>query len=109
MKISIKNLSFEAILGILDFERQTPQRIEIDCEISYSYKEGSYLDYAEAAKILETTVKDGKFQLIEEALDRLFEKIRENFPGIETIEIAIFKPDILPNCRICVSDFRSYL
>ncbi len=109
MKISIGALRFEAIMGVLDFERETPQTIEIDCEIVYSYSDGDYLDYSDAANLLESTVKDGKFLLIEDALDQLFRKMREKFPQIERIEIAISKPDILPNCRVCVSDFRSYL
>ncbi len=109
MKISIGTLRFEAILGVLDFERTTPQTIEIDCEIVYSYRNGEYIDYAKAAEVLETTVKDGEFLLIEDALEELFRKMREKFSQIETIEIAISKPDILPNCRVCVSDFRSFL
>jgi len=109
VKISIRGLRFEAILGILDFERLKPQPIEIECHITYRYESGEYLDYAEAAKTLESTMKEGKFYLIEEALDALFQKMAEKFPRIETIEIAVSKPDILPNCRVCVSDSRSYL
>ncbi len=109
MKISIRALRFEAILGVLEFERLTPQTIEIDCEIAYSYMDGEYLDYSKAAEVLAATVKDGKFLLIEDALEELFCKMRKIFPKIETIEIAISKPDILPNCRVCVSDFRSFL
>ncbi len=109
MKLSIRNLTFEAIIGILDFERTAPQPVEIACDITYSYKPGSFLDYAEAARLLESTVKREKFLLLEDAVEALFLKMREKFPAIETIEITISKPDILPNCRVCVSDFRTYL
>jgi len=107
--IKIENLLFEAILGILDFERRSPQRIEIECEIEYRYEKGRFLDYAAAAQLLESTMKEGRFSLVEEALEALFHKMRETFPEIEKIKITISKPDILPNCRVCVSDSRSYL
>ncbi|MCF6200841.1 MAG: dihydroneopterin aldolase [Hydrogenimonas sp.] len=109
MKISIKELRFEAVIGILEFERETPQPVEIECNIEYSYSKGEFLDYAEAAALLEATVKNGKFYLLEEALEELFLKMREKFPQIERIKITISKPDILPNCRVCLSDSRSYL
>jgi len=109
VKIEIKELAFEAIIGVLDFERKTPQRVEIECEIDYGYKSGDFLDYAEVAELLQRTVQEGKFHLIEEAIEVLFQKMRENFSQIETVKIKISKPDILPNCRVCVSDFRSYL
>ncbi|WP_457594407.1 dihydroneopterin aldolase [Hydrogenimonas sp.] len=109
MKISIRSLAFEAVVGILDFERNAPQRVEVECTITYRYAKEAFLDYAEAARLLETTIKEGRFHLLEEALEVLFKKMKEHFPQIETLEITISKPDILPNCRVCVSDFRSYL
>ncbi len=109
MKIEIKELRFDAIIGILDFERKTPQQVEIECEIEYDYKDGIFLDYAEIVTLLESTIKEGEFYLLEEALEKLFQKTEESFHQIETIKIKISKPDILPNCRVCVSDFRSYL
>ncbi len=109
MTISIRSLTFDAVVGILDRERTAPQRVTIDCEITYEYEDGSFLDYAEAAQLLERTMKEGRFHLVEEALEALFEKMKHRFPQIVTIKIAICKPDILPNCRVCVSDFRTYL
>ncbi len=109
MKISIQNLRFETILGILDFERKIPQNIEVDCELTYNYENGVFLDYSKAVELIENTMKKEKFYLIEDAIERLFEKIKENFPQIKTVKITISKPDILPNCRVCVSGFRSYL
>jgi dihydroneopterin aldolase len=50
-----------------------------------------------------------RFHLVEEALNDLFSLLKAEFPQIETAEIEICKPDILPNCRVCVGDFRSFL
>jgi len=111
MTISIKNLSFKAILGILDFERLSPQRIEVECEIKYTYKkeEANFIDYAEVASLIESTMKSEKFLLIEDALERLFPLLKDKFPQIETMKITICKPDIMPNCRVSVTDFRTFL
>jgi len=111
MTISIQNLNFHAILGILDFERTSPQSIEVDCEIKYSYKKekANFIDYTEVASLIESTMKSEKFLLIEDALEKLFFTLKAKFPQIESIKITIYKPDIMPNCGVSVSDFRSYL
>jgi len=111
MTISIQNLSFKAILGILDFERTSAQNIEVDCEIVYRYKkeQNNYIDYAKVASLIESTMKSEKFLLIEDALEKLFFTLKDKFPQIESMKITIYKPDIIPNCRVSVSDFRSYL
>jgi len=111
MTIYIQNLSFKAILGILSFERTSPQNIEVDCEITYRYKQekNNYIDYAKVASLIESTMKSEKFLLVEDALERLFQIIKDQFPQIESMKITIYKPDIIPNCRVSVSDFRSYL
>ncbi|WP_456449720.1 dihydroneopterin aldolase [Hydrogenimonas sp.] len=109
MTIRIEALEFEAILGILDVERNEPQRIRIDTEITYRYDSERFLDYAQVASAIESIVKERKFHLVEETLETLFFLLKEKFPRIETIKITICKPDILPNCRVCVEDFRSFL
>jgi len=111
MTIFIQNLSFKAILGILDFERVSPQNIEVDCEINYKYKKekNNYIDYAKVVSLIETIMKSEKFFLIEDAIEKLFFTLKDKFPQIESMKITIYKPDIIPNCRVSVSDFRSYL
>jgi dihydroneopterin aldolase len=111
MTISIQNLSFEAILGILDFERISPQRIEVECEIDYQFikEKKNFIDYAEIANLIESTMKSEKFFLIEDAIESLFPLLKDKYPQIETMKITICKPDIMPNCRVLVSDFRSFL
>ncbi|MDD5548667.1 MAG: dihydroneopterin aldolase, partial [Sulfurovaceae bacterium] len=46
MTIHIENLSIQAIIGILDFEREKTQNIIIDLEIGYEYNKNVFLDYA---------------------------------------------------------------
>ena len=42
MTIHIEALSFDVIIGLLDFERVTPQRVIIDIEASYSYSDDDF-------------------------------------------------------------------
>ena len=109
MTIRIEGLEFSAILGLLDFERAKPQRVVVDAVADYRYEEGSYVDYAEVARIIEETVKKGRYELVEEALEALFVRLAREFPRIDTLHLRLCKPDILPNCRVCVEDSRHFL
>jgi len=109
MTIRIEALEFAAILGILDAERTAPQRVRVDTEISYDYRDGDFLDYARVAETIKEVVAKGRFGLVEEALAALFARLKADFPQISTIKITLCKPDILPDCRVCVEDRREYV
>ena len=49
MKILIENLTFFAIIGILENERITPQQVIVDCIIDYSYSKNNFINYAEVS------------------------------------------------------------
>ncbi|MDO9055750.1 MAG: dihydroneopterin aldolase [Sulfuricurvum sp.] len=102
MKILIEDLTFETIIGILDHERTTPQRVQIDCCIDYSYTTAHFINYADVARIIEDTMKTEKFELIETALEILGLTLKHHFPLIETLLLTIRKPDILQNCTVGV-------
>ncbi|HIC09864.1 MAG TPA: dihydroneopterin aldolase, partial [Campylobacterales bacterium] len=44
MRIYIENLTFSTIIGILEFERTTPQDVSIDIVLEYSYQNRNYID-----------------------------------------------------------------
>jgi len=100
MKILIEDLTFEAILGILDFERTAPQRIRIECIIDYTYIGGKFINYADVADCIKQTMQDQKFELIETALETLASTLKEQFPLIEALSLTIRKPDILASCTV---------
>lgn len=102
MTILIENLTFSTIIGILDFERTTPQQVSIDCTIDYPYSEGSFINYAEVTQLIETTMKEKQFELIETALDILGKTLKEHFSLIQKLSLTIRKPDILSNCTVGV-------
>ena len=102
MKILIENLAFETIIGILEYERKTPQKVLIDCSIRYPYSENNFINYAEIVQSIEHTMNAEKFELIETALIVLTSTLKEQFPLIQELSLTIRKPDILANCTVGV-------
>lgn len=102
MKILIENLSFDAIIGILEDERIIPQKVSILCTIDYTYAENEFINYAEVVNLLEETMVREKFFLIEEALEYLSQALKIRFPLIRELILRIQKPNILSNCTVGV-------
>ncbi len=67
MKIFIENLTFDAILGILEKERNSPQKIIVNTKITYDYSKSNFVDYSLVAKFIKNTLQKRKFYLIENA------------------------------------------
>lgn len=102
MRILIENLTFETIIGILEFERTTPQRVVIDAVIDYTYHQEDFINYAEIVERIESTMHKKQFELVETALEYLSQILKSDFPLIQSLTLTIRKPDILPNCTVGV-------
>ncbi|WP_456433747.1 dihydroneopterin aldolase [Nitratifractor sp.] len=109
MQIRIEKLRFETVIGILPQERTQVQSVEVDALIDYRYAKGKYLDYVEAVDLIRTMLQNGKYGLIEDALEDLIQAFSERFEGLEKIEITIWKPDILCECIVGVTREKSFL
>jgi len=107
MIIHVENLKFQCIIGILDFERITPQDVILHVEINYEYKD-KFINYAEITELVKQEMKKQKFLLIEDALTTLSAKLKEKFILINTLHLKITKPSILPDCTVSVSDFYKF-
>ncbi len=102
--IGIHDLTFECIIGILDFERTDPQRVVVDITIGYAYDaDGNFIDYAAVAEKVKARMISERFTLVEEALETLSADLKREFPTIKSLTLTISKPDILPDCRVCVT------
>jgi 7,8-dihydroneopterin aldolase/epimerase/oxygenase len=107
MTIHIEDLRFKCIIGLLEFERHTPQEIIVALELDYDYTD-TFINYAELAGLIEAHLQEKKYELLETALNELFETISTQYSLITRLFIKITKPDILPNCRVCVSNVKFY-
>lgn len=105
MTIHIEDLKFKCIIGLLDFERHNPQEVIIDLTLEYHYKD-EFINYAEVASLIESHLKEKKYELLEVALNNLLNLLSTNFPLIKKLNLKISKPDILPNCRVSVSNIK---
>ncbi len=107
MKIEIEDLKFQCIIGILDFERITPQDVILNISIEYDYTD-EFINYADIAHSIKSHMKNGKFLLIEDALKSVSKNLRKKFPLINELDLKITKPSILPDCMVSVSDSYTF-
>jgi dihydroneopterin aldolase len=101
MKVYIQDLTFDTIIGILDFERTVKQKVIVDISFEYNFENDKFIDYSKVANIIEKTIKKQKFKLIEDAILHLQKKLKNKFK-LKNIVIKITKPNILKNCKVSV-------
>jgi dihydroneopterin aldolase len=108
MTIHIEALTFHAIIGLLDFEREHTQRVTIDLEASYPFKDGIFIDYADLTEMIIQTIKTGRYTLLEDALLALEAVILAAYPQITSLFLKITKPDIIDHCHVALSHRWTY-
>lgn len=99
--IIIEDLRFEAIIGILPDERQTPQAVRIDMQlltdIAQAAGSGAIADTIDYAAIAEATihfVQQAHAELIEPLIEQLAERLLGD-QRIAAVKIRLTKPDAL--------------
>ena len=104
MQIHIEKLTCNVIIGLLDSERTTAQRVFVDMTASYNYNDSEhFIDYANITYLIEKNLLNSKYELLEEALLGVMTLICSTYPAIKTLFLKISKPDILPHCNVAVS------
>jgi dihydroneopterin aldolase len=101
MKVQIKNLKFQCIIGILKKERKTKQKVIVNIKFNYNYKKQNFIDYSEVAQLVEQNLKKQRFGLIEDAILDTKDLLEYKF-DIKKLKIKITKPNILKNCLVSV-------
>ena len=103
MKIEISDLTFNCIIGILDFERIKKQKVIINISFEYEYSKDLFIDYSEISALVKKTMKEQKFLLLEDAI-LYIESLLQNNYKISYLKIKISKPNILKNCIVSLSN-----
>ena len=103
MKIEISDLTFNCIIGILDFERIKKQKVIINISFEYEYSKDLFIDYSEISALVKKTMKEQKFLLLEDAI-LYIESLLQNSYKIYALKIKISKPNILKNCIVSLSN-----
>jgi len=104
MTIHIEDLTFDVIIGLLDFERDKPQRVIVNLQALYDYSDDAFIDYADIVLLIQETLKTKRYELLENALLGLKEVIHTAYPHIDSLFIKISKPDILDECIVSLSN-----
>ena len=103
MKIEISDLTFNCIIGILDFERIKKQKVVLNISFEYEYSKDLFIDYSEISALVKKTMKEQKFLLLEDAI-LYIESLLQNSYKIHNLKIKISKPNILKNCIVSISN-----
>jgi dihydroneopterin aldolase len=103
MVVNIEDLTFNAIIGKLPFERKNKQRVIVDLSFEYIYMDGEFIDYAKVVKLIKQIIRKERFYLLEEAVIILENELIQYF-NMSNIKLKISKPDIIKNCVVSVSN-----
>ncbi|WP_187909105.1 FolB domain-containing protein [Helicobacter pylori] len=102
--VHIHNLVFETILGILEFERLKPQKISVNLDLFYTQLPNkAYLDYMEIQEIIQNTMREKQYFLIEDALKDLSQILKMRYSEISELYLKISKLEISPNSQVGAS------
>ncbi|WP_295418345.1 dihydroneopterin aldolase [Sulfurovum sp.] len=104
MTIHIEALTFDVIIGLLDYERERPQRVIIDLDASYDYHNEAFIDYADMVFLIQKELKEKRYELLEEALLGIKNILYSTYPHMQTLTLKIAKPDILSECSVALSN-----
>ncbi len=96
-KIFLKELTTETVIGIFDWERETPQTVSIDLEMATDVARAAQsddiadaLDYKAVAKRLIAFIGESRFQLVETLAERIATILREEF-GVAWVRVTVNK------------------
>lgn len=103
MTIHIEQLTFDVIIGLLDFERVTPQQIVVDMTLEYHYESEKFINYADISTLIRTHLQEKKYLLLEDALLGTQASIVSYAPHTQKLWLKMSKPDILSDCSVALS------
>ena len=104
MTIHIEELTLDTIIGILDFERNSKQKVIIETKINYNYSNNHFINYAMVIEDIETCLYQKEYTLLEEALSDISNVLLNKYVQIEYLYLKISKPNIIKNAVVSLSD-----
>jgi dihydroneopterin aldolase len=108
--IHLSGLRFGANLGLLDFEREGPQPIQVDAEINLGAQAivsrdadiGRVLDYGRVRQIIIDECTSEHTDLLEALLGKLCTRLMR-LSGVAGVRIKVTKLEIFPDCQVAIS------
>jgi len=104
MTIHIEALTFDTIIGLLDLERDNPQKVIVDITLKYNYKNEDFIDYADIVLLIKNKLHEERYTLLEDALLGIKSTLYSTYPQLQSISLKITKPNILSDCLVALSN-----
>jgi 7,8-dihydroneopterin aldolase/epimerase/oxygenase len=97
--VSIRGLRVDVVIGAYEWERDIEQALVFTVDMATDVIRAAISDdltdapvnYAAAAQVITTVVREGKFQLIETAAVRVADRLIADF-GLSWIRVEVVKP-----------------
>lgn len=104
-RIFIEGLQVEALIGVYDWERDTPQPLLIDLELHTNLQTAAdsdqvadTVDYAKVAGLLQLVASQSQFELLEALAQKMIIEVMQRF-SVAKVCIKLSKPNILDNAK----------
>ncbi|MCQ2098121.1 MAG: dihydroneopterin aldolase [Fibrobacter sp.] len=112
-KISLRDLTFDCIIGTLPFERVNEQPIILNVSLWLDFTLAARnedlahsIDYAQLAEDLKGFIRLSCFQLEETLVMETARHILEHYPKAQMVEVSVRKPQAIPDCAGAESSIR---
>lgn len=107
--LTLSGLRFDANLGILEFEKTTPQPIQVDAELSLGTQPllphdddiDHVLDYRKVRQIIINECTAEHVNLLETLIGKLANRLMQ-LPGVLGVRVKIAKLEIFDDCEVAI-------
>jgi 7,8-dihydroneopterin aldolase/epimerase/oxygenase len=107
--LTLTGLRFEANLGILEFEKEAAQPIQVDAELNLGTQPllpsdddiKSVLDYRKVRQIIIDECTERHINLLESLIGKLSVRLMQ-LPGVLGVRVKIAKLEIFDDCEVAI-------
>ena len=107
--LTLTGLRFDANLGILDFEKTSPQPIQVDAELNQGPQPllphdddiSHVLDYRKVRQIIIDQCTAEHVNLLESLIGKLTQRLM-GLPGVLGVRVRIAKLEIFDDCEVAI-------
>jgi FolB domain-containing protein len=92
-EISLAGMQFHVCVGILPFERETPQPLEVDLVVRYELHADGVLDYRDLYDATRDTIESGPLTYLEPLAESIAARALA-LHGVTWCRVAIRKPHV---------------
>ena len=99
ISVFVENLRFSCVIGLLEFERISPQPIQIDAK----FQAAEFIDYAAVCEFIKAEFDKNKFAKVEDALVFFQAEFKAKFSTLLYFYMKISKLNAVQNAVVGAS------